>query len=176
MLTYLWNFRVRKINLLLLYFLYSWMDPEGPAASVWPQFPPFPPLFFWYLWRYRQGICRLNHTMGVTGWKCSHALSSWSSLLKEGDFSVHWGCRNRIPLKAELKEQGAHSLSCFLGKAVLLYSCFLHSTWFCLILLLVWVFLFACSHLTSISFSSSDAESEESVPSFQDEFDKELGF
>ena len=128
MVKYLLNFRVSKSSLWLSNVFLAVLN--GCRTSLSFSMATFSLLFFWYLWRYRQGICRQNDTMGVRGQKCPHSLSSWSPLLEEGDFlGIHWGCRNRRqPLKADLKEQRAQSLRGFLGKAVLLYSYSLHST------------------------------------------------
>lgn len=106
------------------------MDAEHPAASVWPQFHPC-----------SFDTCEDKNkvfagTITPCVWQARNVsmLSPLEAHCSGRETSgVHWGCRNKIPLKVELKEQGAQSLSSFLGKTVLLYSCFLHSTWFCLI-------------------------------------------
>lgn len=113
MVKYLWIFKVRKSNLWLMYFLSFWMDPEGPAASVWPEFHPcsfdscedtdkvFTGTIIAWVWQAGnvpmlsplQAHCSRRETLGV-----------------------YWGCSNRIPLKAKLKEQGAQFWAAFWEK------------------------------------------------------------
>lgn len=100
-------------------------------------------------------------------------LSSWNPLLEEGDFlGIHWGCGNRRgPLKADPREQGAQSSRYFLGKGVLLYSHSLHSSRLCLTdpVITDLLFFFSYSHLSSVTFSFLDTESDGSIHSCQEE-------
>lgn len=170
------NFRVSKSNLWLSNVFLTLLN--GCRTSFSFSMATVSPLFLWYLWRYRQGICRQSHTMGVRGQKRPHSLSSWSPLLTESDFlGIHWGCRNRRgPLKADLKEQRAQPLRCFLGKAILLYSYSLCSTRLCLTDNIITHLVFSSITPTSIILSSSDAESGERIRSCQEELYMRLWF